>query len=215
MPLFPGMRSEQMSSYLFNRIYIFGGLYNTVSSDMYSYGIYDNQLILQHPNLLSYRANGRAVKLDDSNQVVILGGFDEINAALNSVEIYNFIDSVQFSSHFIQPMNFSRNDLMAVYFYGSIYAFGGKNKIGIPIDNIEKLTFATGIKESESQVPVEFKIEQNYPNPFNLSTIIRYYVPETSRISIKVYNILGKEVADLINKRNNRGIIVLLLMETD
>ena len=205
IPIFHGLRTEQMSSYLLKHIYIFGGLYNTVSGDIYSYGISDHQLILQHPGLLSYRANGRAIKLEDSNQVVILGGFDEINTALNSVEIYNFTDTIHYSSHFIQPLNFYRNDFMAIYFYGSIYVFGGEDNFKVPIDKIERLSFITGIKETGNLAPTEFKVEQNFPNPFNLSTIIRYNVPETSTISIKVYDMMGREVAILINGEKQPG----------
>jgi hypothetical protein len=47
-------------------------------------------------------------------------------------------------------------------------------------------------------LPETFKIYQNYPNPFNHSTTIRYSVPENSFISIKVFDILGKEVKTLI-----------------
>jgi len=61
------------------------------------------------------------------------------------------------------------------------------------------------LKETGNLAPTEFKVEQNYPNPFNLSTIIRYNVPETSTISIKVYDMMGREVAILITERNNQG----------
>jgi len=205
IPSFPGMRTEQMPSFLFNHLYIFGGLYNTVSSDIYSYGISDHMLILQHPGLLRPRTNGRAITLDDSNKVIILGGYNEINQALNSVELIEFTDTMHFTNHPIQPMNFKRNDCMAVYFNGSIYVFGGVDEFGNPINQVERLKFITDITGTEYQVPVEFKVDQNYPNPFNLSTIIRYYVPETSIISIKVYDIMGGEVANLINEEKQPG----------
>jgi len=48
-------------------------------------------------------------------------------------------------------------------------------------------------------LPTEFKLEQNYPNPFNPSTTIRYQVPKASIVSLRIYDLLGNEVAVLTN----------------
>jgi hypothetical protein len=54
--------------------------------------------------------------------------------------------------------------------------------------------------------PANFELSQNYPNPFNPSTVIRYQVPENSDVSIKVYNAVGKEVAQLVNGNIAAGV---------
>ena len=54
-------------------------------------------------------------------------------------------------------------------------------------------------------IPKEFNLSQNYPNPFNPVTRIRYSIPQTSFVTIKVYDILGSEVATLINEEKPAG----------
>jgi hypothetical protein len=51
----------------------------------------------------------------------------------------------------------------------------------------------------------EFKLFANYPNPFNPTTTIRYHLPRASVVQLKVFDILGREVATLVNSRQDRG----------
>ncbi len=56
----------------------------------------------------------------------------------------------------------------------------------------------TGVAEYSTK-PDGFKLEQNYPNPFNPSTTIGFTIPKAGNVSLKIYNILGEEVATLVN----------------
>lgn len=70
---------------------------------------------------------------------------------------------------------------------------------------IYKISFnITGV-ENNGVVPSEYKLSQNYPNPFNPTTSIEIALVKTGRYSLKVYNILGQEVAVLFNKEMNAG----------
>lgn len=53
--------------------------------------------------------------------------------------------------------------------------------------------------EDEGIMPQEFSLEQNYPNPFNPSTNIRFSIPNSGYTTLKIYNLLGQEIAELVN----------------
>jgi hypothetical protein len=63
----------------------------------------------------------------------------------------------------------------------------------------------TGITGLTETLPTEFQIYQNYPNPFNPTTTIKYDVPKSSFVNIKVYDVTGKVVTELVNKDMNAG----------
>ena len=50
------------------------------------------------------------------------------------------------------------------------------------------------------QIPEGYELDQNYPNPFNPSTVIRYAVPENARVTLVIYDILGNQIAELVNE---------------
>ena len=59
--------------------------------------------------------------------------------------------------------------------------------------------------EDDLTMPATFKLEQNYPNPFNPTTIIKFGVPERSNVVLKIYDILGSEVATLVSEEMDAG----------
>jgi hypothetical protein len=63
----------------------------------------------------------------------------------------------------------------------------------------------TGDPNNNSQIPNEYKLEQNYPNPFNPVTKINYEIPKQGFVTLKVYDIMGREVQTLVNETKQAG----------
>jgi hypothetical protein len=61
------------------------------------------------------------------------------------------------------------------------------------------------VAKEENKVPKNYSLSQNYPNPFNPSTNIKYSIPKSSLVSIKVYSILGNEIKTLVNEEKPAG----------
>jgi len=72
---------------------------------------------------------------------------------------------------------------------------------------IHKMTSSTVTSvDNQSETPQVYELAQNYPNPFNPSTVISYLLPVTGNVTLKVYDILGNEVATLVNEEKQAGI---------
>jgi hypothetical protein len=63
-----------------------------------------------------------------------------------------------------------------------------------------------GIKQIGNVVPSEYKLYQNYPNPFNPATIIKFQIKDSKFVTLKIYDILGREVITLVNEKLRAGI---------
>jgi hypothetical protein len=88
--------------------------------------------------------------------------------------------------------------------YFNTVACGIENSasFGKTFDNVffEKSTTVGIIEQSAPSVPKKFALQQNYPNPFNPTTTIKFSLPKAVHVSLRIYNTLGQEVAQLVSK---------------
>jgi hypothetical protein len=83
--------------------------------------------------------------------------------------------------------------------YNILFAVG-KNGIMLKTTN-----GGVGINPISSEVPSSYSLSQNYPNPFNPSTNIKYQITNSKLVSLKIFDIMGREVETLINEKQNAG----------
>jgi hypothetical protein len=62
-----------------------------------------------------------------------------------------------------------------------------------------------GIIINENKIPIEYKLYQNYPNPYNPTTNIKYAIPKDGFVTIKIYDLLGREINKLVSENQKAG----------
>ncbi len=93
------------------------------------------------------------------------------------------------------------NNVVNALLVSGTYLFAGTN------DGVWRrpLLDVTGVEDKNNEIPSKFTLEQNYPNPFNPSTTIIYSIPNLEFVTLKVFDVLGNEVATLVNEEKTVG----------
>lgn len=153
---------------------------------------------------------GHAIDLDAYGNIFVTGESSPAGPSVN----YNFF-TIKYSNSGVQQWTISyngtgnSNDLgiaIAVNRNGDAVYVSGISRGSNFYDDYGTIKYSsvTGLSHINN-VSDKFSLEQNYPNPFNPATQIKFQISKTEFVSLKVYDILGKEVADLVNQNLEAG----------
>ena len=106
----------------------------------------------------------------------------------------------------LEETGMRRGSLSSVFFIDSSTGWavghGGMGGYGTVLKYVRDTTSVKYHRSNEEFYPKSFTLFQNYPNPFNLETTIEFFLPKASRVSLSIYDIRGRVVRKLLNKRS-------------
>jgi N-acetylneuraminic acid mutarotase len=195
---------QQMCARLGDVIYIFGGIVNGVSQKIYAFNTLDHNIQELNIQLMIPRAGGVAIADQVNNQIYIIGGYNETSAALNTSEIFKF----EGGSYSINPgpgFLKARRNFTGALVDNYIYILGGYDSNNDLVNKIERYAITTSSADNSAGSLFSFQLKQNFPNPFNPSTLIKWISPSEELTSLIIFDVLGNQVAALINEVISAG----------
>ncbi|MGA9294293.1 MAG: T9SS type A sorting domain-containing protein, partial [Ignavibacteriaceae bacterium] len=149
----------------------------------FSYAVSNDSVTLRWQTALELNNYGFVIERSSDGNIWENVGF--VTGADNSYSFkqYEFTDTPSESSSYLYRLRQIGNN--------------GNSKYIAQVD-IRINPVASALKLN-NDIPKEFRLEQNYPNPFNPTTVIKYSVPTTSKVDLKIYNTLGQLITTLVN----------------
>ena len=138
-------------------------------------------------------------ELINSSTGEIAGTYDNITYNLSNLEKYDNIDyqvdcsGIEPGEYYLRLTTTVQGD--AAYSLANIQ----EDNVDLNKKNYKKVLF------NGESLPKTYELSQNYPNPFNPSTTIRYQLPQDGLVTLKIYDILGREVKTLVNEEKAKG----------
>jgi len=116
---------------------------------------------------------------------------------------YYMCKSIDGGVNWIPQLNVTSETLNSIYFTDLNTGWAVGNNGTILHTTNGGVTFIE--EEKNDEIPTEFLLSQNYPNPFNSSSVIKYSIPTSSQVTLKIFNTLGEEIETLVDEAKAVG----------
>ena len=156
-------------------------------------------------NILSPQFSTYAIAIDSNNIKWFAKERDANLYDKNGVIVFDDVNTNEIYPPFIEVLDSSVN----VY---SVYIDKNNNKwLGYTNGYVVKYTgdHITDVKDDKQNIPDNYILSQNYPNPFNPTTVISFQIPQQGFVTLKIFDVLGNEVATLVNEEKSAGSYVV------
>lgn len=154
---------------------------------------------------------GRDILVDSTDKILVSGDFDiregsgvDFRKGIARLTADGYMDNSFDIDGMAHSLQGEIGKSMAFSPDSAVVLVGTSNSNGFYVSKFLTYSNTTDVEKVEMN-PDRFELLQNYPNPFNPSTTIRFSIPEKGNVSLKIYDILGKEITTLVNGVKTKG----------
>jgi hypothetical protein len=146
------------------------------------------------------------IEVDSSGNPYITGSSMGVSSSDLSTLKYNSLGNSEWLMRYNGPFNGGDGGRALEINQNNVYVLGySQSSSQISDYIIIKYNQISGINPISNTIPLSFNLEQNYPNPFNPNTKINFSIPKNGLVQLRVYDILGREVTELVNEEVSPG----------